>query len=81
MDYITKKVPRHLSAKIRRLKALLSLKGTRKVTEGDVLSLALSKLESSMETERRYTLMELAGSIKFRKPVRPKDIDELVYGV
>ncbi len=81
MDYITKKIPRNLAGRLNRLKARMELRGTRKVTEGEVFALALQRLEEEMEKEKRYTLRELAGTLRFKGKVDPKDIDKIVYGV
>jgi len=51
------------------------------VTEGEVMAIALHKLEESVERENRYTLLDLAGAITFRKKTGPKVIDHLAYGV
>ena len=81
VDYITKKFPRHLVGRLRRVKARMELNGTKKVTEGEVFALALIKLEESIQRPPKYRLLDLAGSIKFRKKISPKDIDKIVYGV
>lgn len=78
-DYITKKVPRRLNTIIRRLKAKMSL-GGKKITEGEVITLGLMKLEESLENTRRAKLIELAGIAKGVKGVRPEEIDYIVYG-
>ena len=81
MDYITKKFPRNLVGRLRSLKARMELKGTKKVTEADVFSLAILRLEEEMGKERRYTLLELAGSLKGKAKSNAKEIDRIVYGI
>jgi hypothetical protein len=81
MDYVTKKIPRGAAQMLPRLKALMSLKGQRTVTEGQVMALALVKLEAEMSRERRYSVLELAGKLKFKKPVSPGEMDKIIYGV
>ena len=81
MDYVTKKFPRNLVGRLRRLKAKMELNKSRKVTEGEVLALALVRLEETIATPPKYRLLDLAGSIKFREKTSPKDIDRIVYGV
>jgi len=78
--YITKKVPRHLAPWIRRLKARMEMTGE-KVTEGEVLALALQKLDEDLAKAKRYTLMDLAGAIKGGKKSRADEIDKIVYGI
>lgn len=81
MDYITKKIPRNLVGRLSRLKARLELKGTRKVTEGEVFALALAKLEEEVAKEEQYTLLQLAGFIKGGKKSNAAEIDKVVYGI
>jgi len=84
MEYITKKIPRHLAGKIRWIQAKMTLKRGEKVTEGDVVGLALSRLEAEMEKEKgetRHTLRELAGSLKGKARSDWKDINKVVYGI
>lgn len=81
MDYITKKFPRHLVGRLRSLKARMELKGARKVTEADVFALALARLEEEMGRERRYSLLELAGSLKGKAKSNAQEIDRVVYGI
>ncbi len=80
-DYVTKKIPRHIAPRIRRLKARYELTGG-KITEGQIIALAITRLEGEMSKEKpRYTLMSLAGSIKGGKKSSWRDIDREVYGI
>ncbi len=79
MEYITKKVPKNLSGRIRRLKALMSLRMKRKVTEGEVIALGIAKLEEGEERRSRNALIELSGIIKNGKS-SSKEVDDVVYG-
>ncbi|MBS3068807.1 hypothetical protein J4441_00380 [Candidatus Micrarchaeota archaeon] len=81
MDYITKKIPRHLAKKISMLQAHLQLSKERNVTEGEVFSLAISALESQMAKRKRYSIMDLAGISKGKKKSSASEIDRIVYGV
>ena len=81
MDYMTKKIPKNLTSRLRRLKARMELNGTRKVTEGEVFALALQRLEVEMSREKRYRLSELAGMIKGGPRSNAREIDKIVYGV
>lgn len=81
MEYATKKIPKSLFAKINRLKARLSLKKNRKVTEGEVIALALERLDEEGELEKRLSIMELSGIIPGGKKSSAREIDSIVYGV
>ncbi len=80
MDYITKKVPRHLAGKISRLQALMQLKARRGVTESEVLTLAVARLEEEMEKGKRCALSQLAGLSKGKAKSSASEIDSAVYG-
>ena len=79
-EYVTKKIPRHLAPRIRMLKARYELSGG-KVTEGQIIALAIARLEEEEEKKKLYTLMDLAGIVKLKKKIHPKEIDRIVYGV
>jgi hypothetical protein len=81
MEYVTKKIPKSLVGRINVLKARMQIKTRRKVTEGEVISIAINRLENDIEKKKRYSLANLAGTIKKGKKSNPNEIDRIVYGV
>ena len=81
MEYVTKKIPKYLEKKIARLKAIFQIKKEKKVTEGEVIALAIAMLEEDVERESRYSLAQLVGLVKGGKKSRPDEIDSIIYGI
>ena len=81
MEYATKKIPKSLVGRIARLKARMSLDGRCKVTEGEVIALAICRLEEDMSRKQRLALSSLSGIVKGGKKGNAEEIDRIVYGV
>jgi len=81
MEYITKKIPRGLSGRIARLKAQMALGEKCKVTEGEVIALAITKLEEDMSRQSRIPFIKLVGMAKGKAKSTAEEIDRVVYGV
>jgi hypothetical protein len=81
MEYATKKIPKSLVGRIARLKARMSLDGRCKVTEGEVIALAICRLEEDMGRKQRLALSSLSGIVKGGKKGNAEEIDRIVYGV
>ena len=81
MEYATKKIPKSLVGRIARLKARMSLDGSRNVTEGEVIALAIRRLEEDIGRKQRLSLASLSGIVKGKKKSNAEEIDRIVYGV
>ena len=81
MEYATKKIPKSLVSRIARLKARMSLDGSRNVTEGEVIALAICRLEEEMSRQSRIPFIKLVGTIKGKAKSNAEEIDRIVYGV
>ena len=81
MEYATKKIPKQLVGRIARLKARMTLSKNRKVTEGEVIALAICRLEEDMGRQQRLALSSLSGIVKGKKKSSADEIDRIVYGV
>ena len=81
MEYATKKIPKSLVGRIARLKARMALGKNCKVTEGEVIALAICRLEEDMSREQRLALSSLSGIVKGKKKSNADEIDRIVYGV
>ena len=81
MEYATKKIPRQLVGRIARLKARMSLDGSRNVTEGEVIALAIHMLEEDFSRQARTPFLKLVGSVKGKTKSNAEEIDRIVYGV
>ena len=81
MEYATKKIPKSLVGRIAHLKARMSLDGRCKVTEGEVIALAICRLEEDMSRKQRLSLSSLSGIVKGKKKSNAEEIDRIVYGV
>jgi hypothetical protein len=81
MEYATKKIPKYLVGRIARLKARMALDGSRNVTEGEVIALAICRLEEEMSRQSRTPFLKLVGSVKGKAKSNAEEIDRVVYGV
>ena len=64
MEYATKKIPKSLVGSIARLKARMSLDGGRNVTEGEVIALAIRRLEEDFSRQSRIPFIKLVGTVR-----------------
>ena len=81
MEYATKKIPKNLVGRIARLKARMTLGRNCKVTEGEVIALAISKLEEDFSRQSRTPFIKLVGMSKGKAKSDAEEIDRIVYGV
>lgn len=81
MEYATKKIPKNLVGRIARLKARMALGKNRKVTEGEVISLAICRLEEDFSRQSRIPFIKLVGMSKGKAKSNAEEIDRVVYGV
>lgn len=82
---ITKKVPRRIVPKIRRLQARFILRHRRRISEAEIIGKAVDKLdEKDLDylVERRYSFEDIFGIDKSKeKSDARRDVDKVVYGV
>jgi len=81
MEYATKKIPKGLVNRIARLKARLTLSNDCKVTEGEVIALAICRLEEDLSRQSRTPFRELVGMVKGKAKSNAEEIDRVVYGI
>ena len=81
MEYATKKIPKNLVGRIARLKARMTLDKNCKVTEGEVIALAICKLEEDFSRQSRIPFIKLVGTVKGKAKSNAEEIDRIVYGI
>lgn len=82
---ITKKVPRRIVPKIRRLQARFMLRHRRRISEAEIIGKAVDEMKDKDLEEkhgRRYGLEDIFGIGTSKvKGDASKDVDQVVYGV
>ena len=83
MELVSKKVPKSIIPKLRRLQARYMLKNQRRVSEAEIIEEAVERMEKEdiPEIGKRYTVLDLIGTIKGGKRFNAeKELDDIVYG-
>lgn len=84
VELITKKVPKRVIPKLRKLQAVYMLKHQKKISEAEIIEQAIEKLgaEELKEKKVKHSLEKIFGIGKSgAKGDASKDVDEVVYGV
>ncbi len=83
-EYITKKLPRRLNDRLRRLQAKYQLKHRRRVSEGRLVEMALDyamKHERELFSEKKKGISKAFGAYSSKgKTNCTEEIDSVVYG-
>lgn len=79
MAYITKKLPEEVARRMFRVKSQMMQLTDGKVTDGELIDMALSELEKKLR-KNTVPLRRLSGVIRGGKPSSPEEIDSLAYG-
>ena len=85
MEYITKKLPRSINGKLRKLQARYQLRTQKRISEGVIVERALESLEHHPEhlfgVEKKGSILDIIGIDKSRKKSDVvKELDEVLYG-
>ena len=86
MELISKKVPRTLDERLKRIQARYQLKHRKRISEGKIIELAVDYLEAHSEgleldsTKKKYALTDLIGIVKgLPKMNATEELDDLLY--
>ena len=83
MELITKKVPKRIVHKIRRLQAKYQLMHNSRISEAEIIEKGIEKLEEgdfAGKPAHSYSIEDIFGIVKGGKPGHARyDVDEVVY--